>query len=84
YGPDGRPATTAEEVRRLLGTEFIHPTLWNDTYQAMVSDGIRSFVEVGPGDMLSKMARWIDRTTTCRAAGSLEAIRSVSDSLAGA
>ncbi len=84
YGPDGRRARTGEKVRELLATEFIHPTLWNETYEAMVADGHRSFVEVGPGDMLSKMARWIDRTTTCRPAGSLSAIRAVSDSLGGA
>jgi [acyl-carrier-protein] S-malonyltransferase len=84
YGPDGNRAVTAERVRELLATEFIHPTLWNDTYLAMVADGFQSFVEVGPGDMLSKMARWIDRTTVCRPAGSLAAIRAVSDSLAGA
>jgi [acyl-carrier-protein] S-malonyltransferase len=84
YGPDGRLVSTAERVRELLGTEFVHPTLWKDTYEAMVADGLRSFVEVGPGDMLSKMARWIDRTTVCRPTGSLAAIRSVSDSLGGA
>ena len=84
YGPDGRLASTGEQVRELLGTEFVHPTLWKETYEAMVADGLRSFVEVGPGDMLSKMARWIDRTTACRPAGSLAAIRSASDSLAGA
>jgi malonyl CoA-acyl carrier protein transacylase len=50
----------------------------------MVEDGIGTFVEVGPGDMLSKMSRWIDRTTTCRPAGSLAAIRALSDSLGGA
>lgn len=81
YGPDGRRARTGERVRELLGTEFVHPTLWNDTYGAMVADGVRTFVEVGPGDMLSKMARWIDRTTTCRPAGSMAAIRELSDSL---
>lgn len=81
YGPDGRLASTGERVRELLGTEFVHPTLWKDTYEAMVADGLRSFVEVGPGDMLSKMARWIDRTTVCRPAGSLAAIRAASDSL---
>jgi [acyl-carrier-protein] S-malonyltransferase len=81
YGPDGKRARTGERVRELLATEFIHPTLWNETYEAMVADGVRSFVEVGPGDMLSKMARWIDRTTTCRPAGSIEAIRAASDSL---
>ena len=84
YGPDGRRARTGERVRELLATEFIHPTLWNETYEAMVADGLRSFVEVGPGDMLSKMSRWIDRTTTCRPAGSLAAIRALSDSLGGA
>ena len=84
YGPDGRLAATADEVRKLLGTEFVHPTLWKETYEALVAGGLRSFVEVGPGDMLSKMARWIDRTTVCRPAGSLAAIRFVSDSLAGA
>jgi [acyl-carrier-protein] S-malonyltransferase len=83
YGPDGRRARTGERVRELLGTEFIHPTLWNDTYEAMVADEIRSFLEVGPGDMLSKMARWIDRTTACRPAGSLAAIEAASDSLRG-
>jgi [acyl-carrier-protein] S-malonyltransferase len=87
YGPDGKRARTGERVRELLGTEFIYPTLWNETYEAMVADGFRSFFEVGPGDMLSKMSRWIDRTTVCRPAGSLAAIRaaaaaaSASDSL---
>jgi [acyl-carrier-protein] S-malonyltransferase len=83
YGPDGKRARTGERVRELLATEFVHPTLWNDTYGAMVADGIRTFVEVGPGSMLSRMARWIDRTTTCRPAGSIAAIRELSDSLAG-
>jgi [acyl-carrier-protein] S-malonyltransferase len=81
YGPDGKRTRTGERVRELIGTEFVHPTLWNETYEAMIADGLRSFVEVGPGDMLSKMSRWIDRTTTCRPAGSLAAIRATSDSL---
>ncbi len=84
FGPDGQRARTGEKVRELLATEFVHPTLWNATYEAMVADGFRSFVEVGPGDMLSKMTRWIDRTTVCRPAGSLAAIRAASDSLGAA
>ncbi|MEP6801637.1 MAG: ACP S-malonyltransferase [Acidobacteriota bacterium] len=74
YGPDGRIKTTAAEVRDLLGTEFIYPTLWNATFEAMVADGFRTFVEVGPGVMLSRMSRWIDRTVTCLPAGTRETI----------
>jgi [acyl-carrier-protein] S-malonyltransferase len=75
YGPDGRVRTTAGEVRELLATEFIHPTLWNATFEAMIADGFRTFLEVGPGTMLSKMARWIDRNAVCHPAGSIEAVR---------
>jgi [acyl-carrier-protein] S-malonyltransferase len=78
YGPDGKIESTGEGVRRLLGTEFCHPTLWNATVEAMVRDGHRLFLETGPGEMLTKMLRWIDRSVTCRPAGTLEAIAAAS------
>jgi [acyl-carrier-protein] S-malonyltransferase len=79
YGPEGRPVKDGAEVRLLLGTAFCHPTLWKDTFERMVADGARAFVEAGPGEMLTKMVRWIDRTTRCVPAGSLEAIRAAVD-----
>jgi len=82
YGPEGRRVETAAEVRRLLGTAFCHPTLWKDTFERLVADGSRTFVEAGPGEMLSKMVRWIDRTTRCQPAGSLGAIRAAVDIVA--
>ena len=63
----------------LCDTAFCHPTLWKDTFERMVADGARSFVEAGPGEMLTKMVRWIDRTTRCVSAGSLAAIRAAVD-----
>jgi [acyl-carrier-protein] S-malonyltransferase len=78
YGPDGSRARDAADFRRYLGTEFLHPTLWNSTIEAMIRDGHRVFLEVGPGDMLSKMTRWIDRTVTSSPAGTLPAIRDLS------
>ena len=74
YGPEGREVREGAEIRRLLGTAFCFPTLWKETFEAMVSDGSRVFLEAGPGEMLSKMARWIDRTTRCHPAGSLDGI----------
>ena len=64
-GRRARASRTAEEVRGCSATAFCFPTLWKDTFEAMVADGDRVFLEVGPGEMLSKMARWIDRTTRC-------------------
>lgn len=75
YGPQGRVLRTAGEVAELLSTEFVYPTLWNATFEAMSADGFRTFLEVGPGEMLSKMSRWIDRTAKCIPAGTRDTIR---------
>jgi [acyl-carrier-protein] S-malonyltransferase len=82
YGPEGRAAAGGEEVRRVLGTAFCFPTLWKDTFEAMTAAGHRTYLEVGPGEMLSKMVRWIDRSTRCHAAGTVTAIESVVDIVA--
>jgi [acyl-carrier-protein] S-malonyltransferase len=79
YGPEGRAITDAEAIRRVLGGAFCHVTLWKETFEAMVADGDRLFLEVGPGELLSRMARWIDRTAKCLPAGSLPAIRQAVD-----
>jgi len=79
YGPDGSVARKASDVRRLLATEFLHPTLWNATFEALVRDGFSPFLETGPGEMLTRMARWIDRGAVCRPAGTLAAIRASAD-----
>jgi [acyl-carrier-protein] S-malonyltransferase len=75
YGPEGRVVKTGEEVRRILGTAFCFPTLWKDAFEAMVSDGHRLLLEVGPGEMLCRMARWIDRSAHCHPAGTTASVR---------
>ena len=74
YGPDGGLARGADDVRRYLATEFVYPTQWNGTVESLVRDGHRVFLEVGPGDMLTKMTRWIDRSVHCHPAGTVNAI----------
>jgi len=82
YGPEGRAVGGGEDVRRLLGTAFCFPTLWKDTFEAMTAAGHRLYLEAGPGDMLSKMVRWIDRSTRAIPAGTLAAIGSAVDIVA--
>lgn len=77
FGPDGARVETAERVREILATEFCHSTLWNAAIEGMVASGLRNFLEVGPGDMLTKLMRWIDRSVACRPAGTLAAIADI-------
>jgi [acyl-carrier-protein] S-malonyltransferase len=74
YGPEGVRVETADDIRRHLGEAFCFPTLWKDAFEAMVAAGHRLFLEAGPGEMLSRMARWIDRGARCHPSGRLEEI----------
>ena len=82
YGPEGRAVGGGEDVRRLLGTAFCHPTLWKETFESMVAADHRLFLEVGPGELLTKMVRWIDRSTRCVPAGTRAAIDAAADIVA--
>jgi [acyl-carrier-protein] S-malonyltransferase len=77
YGPDGTPVRSGSRVREILATQFCHPALWNATLERMIAGGHRAFLEVGPGEMLTKMMRWIDRSVVCWPAGTLAAQRAL-------
>jgi [acyl-carrier-protein] S-malonyltransferase len=77
HGPQGRVIEQGEKIRELLATEFVHPTLWNATFESMVAAGFRTFLEVGPGEMLARISRWIDRSVTVHRAGTVEEITKV-------
>lgn len=60
---DARPVTRAEEIRDGLRRQVTRPVRWTEIVQHMIEqDGIRTFVEVGPGTVLSGLIRRIDRT----------------------
>lgn len=56
-----RPYTSAGEIRELLREQVSSPVLWEATVEAMLADGIDTFVEVGPGRVLSGLIRRIRR-----------------------
>ncbi len=65
---------TVEEVADLLVRQVAAPSRWKETVEAMFADGHAEFLEVGPGETLTKMLRWIVREGKCRVAGSREAM----------
>jgi [acyl-carrier-protein] S-malonyltransferase len=57
---DGR----AELPRELAG-QITAPVQWVKSVQTMLDQGVRCFVELGPGDVLTKLIRRMDRQSTC-------------------
>jgi [acyl-carrier-protein] S-malonyltransferase len=65
---------SADSVADLLARQIALPSRWKETVETMFADGHREFLEVGPGETLSRMLRWIVRDGRCRPAGTLAAI----------
>jgi len=53
----GRPVTSAEEIRQLLVRQITSPVRWRDTMTYLASEAVDSVVEVGPGKVLTGLAK---------------------------
>ena len=49
------PVTTAVQVREAMTRQMTSPVLWTASVQRMVADGVGTFLEVGPGQVLTKL-----------------------------
>ena len=57
----GEPLTTADSVKQELISQISACVQWKRSIDYMVGSGVSSFIEVGPGKVLSGMVKRIDR-----------------------
>ncbi len=61
--------TDAESIKRSLTVQLVSPLLWEESIQVMVLSGIDTFVEIGPGRVLSglvkRIASGVQTTSVC-------------------
>ena len=50
-----------ERVREILVKQITRPVLWEESIRRMLSEGVDTFIEVGPGQVLSQLVQWITR-----------------------
>ena len=62
---DASVTTSGEEARESLIRQVTLPVRWLDSIHEMIDDGVTTFVEVGPGKVLSGVLRQIDRSVRC-------------------
>ena len=62
---DARPHTDPDEIRGLLARQVVGVVEWNASMAYVLSTGVRSVWEVGPGRVLRGLMRRIDRSVAC-------------------
>lgn len=55
------PVTDPEEIQKNLNMQLISPVKWTQSIKNMIADGATSFIEVGPGRVLSGLIKKVDR-----------------------
>lgn len=61
---DARPSRDVNEIRMKLSNQMRSAVRWCETIELMLAEGVTTFVEIGPGKVLSGMVKKIDRSAT--------------------
>lgn len=59
---DAAPIRTADAARDALKRQVSRPVLWQQNVEWMSAQGVRTFVELGPGKVLAGLVRTIDKS----------------------
>jgi len=73
----GEPLTTAESVKTELLNQLLNPVQWQRTIEYMVNKGVPTFIEIGPGKVLTGLIRRINKEARTINLGDLEAVRTL-------
>jgi [acyl-carrier-protein] S-malonyltransferase len=62
---DAKAITLGDEARDALVRQVSQPVRWLESVEFLISQGVQSLIEIGPGRVLSGLARQIDRNLRC-------------------
>lgn len=73
-----------DAITDTLVEQIVSPVRWAASIHALIADGHRTFLEVGPGKALTGMFKDIDRSVSCTSVNSPETLEKARTLLAGA
>jgi [acyl-carrier-protein] S-malonyltransferase len=76
-----KPVTTSDEVKEELVRQLCNCVQWQPSVEYMVEAGVSTFIEIGPGVVLSKLIKRISRGAKVLNMGDPESIQATSESL---
>ena len=73
--------TSASEINSRLIEQLYSPVLWEDSIRRMIELGVDTFIEIGPGKVLSGLVKKVDRSLKTYAVSDAESCQAVTESL---
>jgi len=72
-----QPLATAEAVKAELTWQMCHGVQWQRSVEYMITNGVNTFVEIGPGKVLAGLVKRINRDVRTVNVGDVETVRAV-------
>ena len=79
---DARPVSAADQLRDSLVRQVSQPVRWLESVEFLISEGVKTFIEIGPGKVLSGLVRQIDRNVQCVNVEDEVSLRAARDAMA--
>lgn len=73
--------SSAAEIKEKLIEQLYSPVLWEDSVQKMIDLGVDTFIEIGPGKVLSGLIKKIDRSVKVYSVSDEESCQTVINAL---
>lgn len=77
------PIQEKEEIKTKLVEQLYSSVLWEDSVRKMLDLGVDTFIEIGPGKVLSGLIKKIDRKVKVYAVNDIETSKKVAEELKG-
>ncbi|MFC4409248.1 ACP S-malonyltransferase [Chungangia koreensis] len=71
------PVVSAKEIKPLLVEQLYSPVLWEDTVRKLIDLGVDTFIEAGPGKVLSGLVKKVDRAAKIYPVYDMETLNAV-------
>jgi len=72
-----QPMINAEQVKAELLNQLSHGVQWQRSIEYMINDGVSTFIEIGPGEVLSNLVRRINKDVKTVNIGDVDAIKNL-------
>lgn len=76
-----RPVTSGAEISDLLVKQVYSPVQWEDSVTWLISQGVDTFIEIGPGSVLTGLIKKIDKSVRYFQVNNIESLQSTAASI---
>lgn len=74
---DARIVTNTDQLKAALVKQLSFSVYWEDSVKKMLKEGVDTFIEVGPGNVLAKLLKRIDRKVKCYSVSNSESLNKI-------